>query len=222
MPEDADALSEARVEAAAAVRELVHALAGHDADEATLESVVRAVRELVPALTAAPRRARVIPSFDAIGTSLPGDGESRRYAMADRAVVGPANPTSIDVLSTHRDGDVGVAEVVFGPAFEGALGRVHGGMVAAVFDDLAGFVLAFVGRPGFSGRLEVSFRAPVPTEVPIEFRVWLREQQGRKLFVAGEATLGGQVLATAEVVMITVEQDHFETHAQELLGRERG
>jgi acyl-coenzyme A thioesterase PaaI-like protein len=221
VPDDSEALSEARVEAAGAVRELVHALSGHDADEATLQSVATAIRELVPALTAAPRRARVIPSFDAVSGALPEDGTSRRYAMADRAVVGPANPTSIDVLSTRRDGDEGVAEVVFGPAFEGALGRVHGGMVAAVFDDLAGFVLAFVGRPGFSGRLEVSFRAPVPTEVPIEFRVRLREQEGRKLFVEGEATLDGQVLATTEVVMITVEQDHFETHAQELLGRER-
>ena len=94
-------------------------------------------------------------------------------------------------------------------------------MVAAVFDDLAGFVLAFVGRPGFSGRLEVSFRAPVPTEVPIEFRVRLREQQGRKLLVEGEARLGDQILATTEVVMITVGQEHFETHAHELLGRDR-
>jgi hypothetical protein len=32
--------------------------------------------------------------------------------------------------------------------------------------------------------------------------------------------LDGQVLATTEVVMITVEQGHFETHAQELLGRD--
>jgi acyl-coenzyme A thioesterase PaaI-like protein len=218
--EAAEALSEARVQAAAAVRELVHALAGRDADEATLDEVARTVRALVPRLERAPRRARVIPTFDEISARPEVDGGSRRYAMADRAVVGPANPTSIDVLSTRRDGDDSVTEVMFGPAFEGALGRVHGGMVAAVFDDLTGFVLAFVGRPGFSGRLDVTFRAPVPTEVPIEFRVRLRDQQGRKLFVEGEATLDGQVLATAEVVMITVGQEHFETHAQELLARD--
>jgi len=212
-------LSEARVEAARAVRELVHALSAHDADDATLAEVARTVERLVPSLVQAPRRERAIPTFERIAQPGARSPEGRRYAMADRAVVGPANPTSIEVLTTRREGDEGVAEVVFGPAFEGALGRVHGGMVAAAFDDLAGHALSFVGRPGFSVRLEVTYRAPVPVEVPVEFRVRMREQQGRKVFVEGEATLDGQVLATAEVVFITVGQEHFETHAHELLGR---
>jgi acyl-coenzyme A thioesterase PaaI-like protein len=214
-------ISEARVDAAAAIRALVHALAAHDADDDTLRGLASDVRRLLPALEAAPRRTRAIPTFDEISSFTPADGEARRYAMADRAVVGPANGASVD-LEMRRVGDEGVADVVFGPAFEGALGRVHGGMVAAVFDDLAGFVLALVGSPGFSARLEVAFRAPVPTEVPIEFRVRLREQHGRKLLVEGEARLGGEVLATAETMMITVGQEHFETHAQELLARGGG
>ena len=212
-------ITEARVEAAAAVRALVHAFAAHDADDATLAQLAREVRALVPAVEAAPRRMRTFPSFDEILANAPQPGEARRYAMADRAVVGPANPTSVDVDARREDEHEGVAEVVFGPAFEGALGRVHGGMVAAVFDDLAGFVLGFVGQPGFSARLDVVFRAPVPTEVPVEFRVRLREQQGRKLIVEGEARIGDQVLATAETTMITVGQKHFETHAQEILAR---
>lgn len=216
------AMTEARVAAAGAVRDLVHALSGHDVDDATLVDVTTAIEALVPRLTRAPRRTRAIPSFADISAGMPDPGDRRTYAMADRAVVGPANPTSVDVLDSRREGDEGIAVVVFGPAFEGALGRVHGGMVAAVFDDLAGFVLAFVGRPGFSGRLEVSFRAPVPTEVPIEFRVRLREQHGRKLTVEGEARLDESILATAEIVMITVGQEHFATHAQDLPSGDRG
>jgi acyl-coenzyme A thioesterase PaaI-like protein len=220
--EDSHAVvSDARVRAAGAVRELVHAISKHDADDATFDDISRTVRGLLPALARAPRRTRSIPSFASITAGMPEPGDRRTYAMADRAVVGPANPTSVDVLDTRRDGDDGVCDVVFGPAFEGALGRVHGGMVAAVFDDLCGFVLAFVGRPGFSGRLEVSFHAPVPTEVPVEFRVRLREQRGRKLIVEGEARLDGEVVATTEALMITVDQAHFETHVQELLGRAR-
>jgi acyl-coenzyme A thioesterase PaaI-like protein len=211
-------ITEARVEAAAAVRALVQAFAAHDADDRVLGELADDVRALLPALEAAPRRTRAIPSFDEIVAGVPEAGE-RRYAMADRAVVGPANPTSVDVEMRREDELEGVAEVVFGPAFEGALGRVHGGMVAAVFDDLSGFVLGFVGRPGFSVRLEVTFRAPVPVEVPVEFRVRLREQRGRKLLVEGEARLGDQVLVTAKTMMITVGQEHFETHAQDLLAR---
>jgi len=211
-------ITESRLEAAAAIRALVHALTAHDADDATLRALAGDVRALLAPLAAAPRRTRAIPSFDAIRSGAPEPGESRRYAMADRAVVGPANPTSVDVEMRRVEEHEGVAEVVFGPAFEGALGRVHGGMVAAVFDDLAGFVLGLVGRPGFSIRLEVSFRSPVPTEVTVEFRVRLRERRGRKLLVEGEARLGDQVLATAEVMMLTVDQAHFERHARELLG----
>jgi acyl-coenzyme A thioesterase PaaI-like protein len=215
-------ITEARVEAAAALRALVHSFTAHDVDDETLRRLAREVQALLPALDAAPRRTRSIPSFDEAMAVAAQPDAARRYAMADRAIVGPANPTSVDVEMTREDEHEGVAQVVFGPAFEGALGRVHGGMVAAVFDDLAGFVLGFVGRPGFSVRLEVTVRAPVPTEVPVEFRVRLREQQGRKLLVEGEARLGGQVLATAETMMVTVGQEHFETHAQDLLARDGG
>jgi len=40
-------------------------------------------------------------------------------------------------------------------------------MVAAVFDDVTGFVLADVREPGFTGRLVVNYRAPVPIETEI-------------------------------------------------------
>ena len=213
-------ITDARVEAAAAVRSLVHAFTAHDVDDETLRHLAREVRGLLPALETGPRRTRAIPSFDEMNAARAEPEGTRRYEMADRAVVGPANPTSVDVEVTRGDDDEGVAQVVFGPAFEGALGRVHGGMVAAVFDDLAGYVLGFVGRPGFSVRLDVAFRAPVPTEVPVEFRVRLREQQGRKLLIEGEARLGDQILATAETMMIVVDQEHFETHAQDLLARD--
>jgi acyl-coenzyme A thioesterase PaaI-like protein len=215
-------ITEARVEAAGAIRALVQAFSAHAVDDDTLRSLTEAVRAQLPSLEAAPRRTRAIPSFAEMQEMIPAPGEPRTYAMADRAVVGPANPTSVEVETRRLDEHEGVAEVTFGPAFEGALGRVHGGMVAAVFDDLAGFVLGFVGRPGFSARLEVAFRAPVPTEVPIEFRVRLREQHGRKLLVEGEARLDGQVLATAETMMITVDQGHFETHARQLLTGDGG
>jgi acyl-coenzyme A thioesterase PaaI-like protein len=216
-------LSDARFRAAAALRRLGHALAAHDADAVTLDDVAARLDALVPDLRAAPRREREVPSFDEIASGPfvrqgGTDGEARSTKMADRAVAGEANPMSVD-MTVRREGDEGVADVVFGPAFEGALGRVHGGMVAAVFDDIAGFALAFVGKPGFSGRLEVAFRAPVPTEVPVEFRVRMEEQRGRRIIVTGEARLDGTVLATTRVLMITVDQEHFETHARELLGR---
>ena len=212
-------ISDARLDAAAALRELAHAFVAHDADEDTLARIEHAVREVLPSVTGGARRERVPPEFGEIAAGVPVGDAARRHAMADRAVAGPANPTAVEITSA-RDGDDVVAEVRFGKAFEGAPGRVHGGMVGAVFDDVTGFILAYVGKPGFTGRLTVTYRAPVPIETTIEFRARLREETGRKLTVDGEARLGDKVLATVDAMFILVDPEHFATDAAELLARD--
>jgi acyl-coenzyme A thioesterase PaaI-like protein len=210
--------SDARLRAAEALRGLGHAVVAHDADDAVLDEVATAARAATTEVERAPRRARIIPRLDQLPEGP--DVEARRAAMADRGVAGPANPTGVDMVS-RREGDEAIAEVRFGPAFEGALGRVHGGMVAAVFDDVIGFVLAFVGEPGFTGRLSVTYRAPVPIERTIVFRARLRERDGRKLLIDADARLDGTLLATAEAMFVMVDHDHFATPASELLDRRR-
>lgn len=210
MPE----ISDARFAAAAALRELANAFNAQDADDATLGRISESARGFSAELSREPRRERVIPSFlELISEKAEGP---RPQGMADRAVVGAANPLAVEIETT-LDGDVAVARVVFGAAFEGAPGRVHGGMVAAVFDDIAGYALAFVGEPGFTGTLTVVYRAPVPIECLVEFRMWVRDREDRKVFVEAEARLEAQVLATASLTMILVDQEHFSTRAAELL-----
>jgi acyl-coenzyme A thioesterase PaaI-like protein len=207
--------SEARLSAAEALRDLAHAVVAHDADDAALDRLTATARGAIREFQQAPRRARVIPRLDRLPEGEEGI-EARRAVMADRGVGGAANPTGVEMIS-RREGDEAIAEVRFGPAFEGALGRVHGGMVAAVFDDVTGFVLAFVGEPGFTGRITVTYRAPVPVETTVEFRARQRERDGRKLYVDAEARLDGTLLATAEAMFIMVDHDHFATPAADLL-----
>ena len=209
-------VSDARFAAAAALRELAHAFNAHEATDETLERVASAARDLTVELERGARRERVIPSFDEIIDRRPVSDGPRPQGMADRAVVGGANPTAVEIETTIEAG-VAVAQVVFGAAFEAAPGRVHGGMVAAVLDDIAGFALGFEGEPGFTGTLKVVYRAPVPIERTIEFRTWVRGREGRKLFVEAEARLGGRLLASAELTMILVDREHFRTRAVDLL-----
>jgi acyl-coenzyme A thioesterase PaaI-like protein len=136
--------------------------------------------------------------------------------MGDRGVAGPANPTAVEI-ETRVEGDEAVADVVFGAAFEGAPGRVHGGMVAAVFDDILGMAMSNANSPGFTGRLTVHYRAPVPVGERIEFRARGEDVDGRKLKVLAEARLGDRVLAEGEALFILVDREHFATTAQELL-----
>jgi len=204
-----------RLDAVTGVRALAHALSAHDGGDELLGRIAELTGSVVEELREAPRRERIIPRFGELVVVTP--DARRRHPMDDRGVAGPANPTAVE-FNMRREGEDAVADVEFGPAFEGAPGRVHGGMVAAVFDDLTGFVLALVGEPGFTGRLAVEYRAPVPTETVVEFRARLRERDGRKLFVDADARLDDKVLATAEATMVLVAPDHWSTHAHELLG----
>jgi hypothetical protein len=43
--------------------------------------------------------------------------------------------------------------VTFGSAYEGPPGCVHGGYVAAAFDEMLGFVQSLGGNPGMTARL---------------------------------------------------------------------
>jgi acyl-CoA thioesterase FadM len=70
---------------------------------------------------------------------------------------------------------------------------------------------------GFTGRLTVHYRAPVPVGPAITFRLETGPQDGRKLQVRGEARLGERVLCEAEALMILVDVERFKVHASDLL-----
>ena len=102
-----------------------------------------------------------------------------------------------------------VARVVLRKAFEGAPGRAHGGIVAAVFDDVTGFVIGQLREPAFTGELTVRYVAPVPVEVPLEMRARLDGRERRKLFISAEARDGDKVVATCHAIYITVDPTKF-------------
>lgn len=51
--------------------------------------------------------------------------------------------------------------------------------------------------------------APTPIGVPLEFRAWLRERDGRKLWIEGEAFHDGTRLVTAEGLFIQIPEDRL-------------
>lgn len=209
-----------RVDTAAEARRLVHALVAADADDDTLRKVRDLLEEANATLAPVPRRPRALPDLGAMKRMQDSPEEPALHAMADRAVVGPANPTSVDVRT--RFGPDGVeADAWFGAAFEGAPGRVHGGVLAAVLDDLLGMGMALQRSPGFTGRLTVHYRAPVPIETLLALRAWTGTREGRKLHVHADVRLDDRVLATADALFVLVDREHFATRAHDLLARDR-
>ena len=198
----------ARVRAADALRRLGHAIVGHDVDLATFDEITAEAERWLGAIEPAPRRQRPVGDMKRkLFSDAPADGIDMEH-FPDCVVSGSANPMGA-AIRVHREGEEAVAHVHLGPAFEGAPGRAHGGVVAALFDDVMGYVLAILETPAFTGELKVRYSAPTPVGVDLVFRARLRERSGRRLIIDAEAVHDGKTICTSEGLFITIPMERF-------------
>jgi len=93
-------------------------------------------------------------------------------------------------------------EVTLGAAYNGPPGAVHGGIIAAVFDELLGTTAVVNDVAGFTGTLTVVYRSPTPLDTEITMRGWIDRVEGRKTFARGEIHHGETLCAEAEGIFI--------------------
>ncbi len=197
-----------RIACATALRQLGHVIVGHEADDHVLDRITAFISGISGELDSAPSRSRPVGDLKhRLYDEAPTDGATMEH-YPDCIVSGFANPMGI-AITCRREGEDAVASVSFGAAFEGAPGRAHGGVVAAVFDDVMGFVLSMVQTPAYTGRLSVSYLAPTPLDTALEFRARLGRREGRKLWIEGEATCRGQRFAESEGLFISIPLDRL-------------
>ena len=124
-------------------------------------------------------------------------------------VVGELNPLAAPIrVSVESKEVIGVA--VYGPAYEGPPGCVHGGTIAAGFDEILGFTQSFSGQPGMTGRLEVFYRSPTPLGAEVRYRGWLDRIEGRKIHVSATLHHGDRLCAEATGVFISMRPEVFQ------------
>lgn len=192
-------LSPARVAAADAVRQLIHALVAREGDDAQLAELAAEAEALRRRLEGTPLRHRPgaaphLPGIRADGAEL--------TCVPDCMVAGPANPLSMPTRIV-REGDEAVLRVTLEPGHEGLAGRAHGGIVASLFDEVMGQVLFMEGVNGFTAWLRVDYRTPVAVGVPIEIRARLRSREGRKWMVDAQLYHDGVPGPTAESLYVS-------------------
>ena len=194
----------AKRELADAVRELMHNLAATDAPEEELLSIAEQVRESA-------RRFAVQPVMD----NPPGVAEMSLAAgmevFRDRSpVVGMANPLAPPAeLVVDHDTKTVTGDFYFGAAYEGAPGCVHGGFVAALFDEALGMATIFSGQPGMTGWIKVSYRSPTPLETPLRISARMDDFTGRKIMTSAELMAGDTLVAEATGLLITIPNKKF-------------
>ena len=193
-----------RARAAASLRRLGHAMMAHDAGDELLERVAEAADRVSAELEAAPPRTRDLLDLKRRMFEIDVPDGARVVHFDECFVSGPFNPLGI-AIEVRREGDEAVAHVELGPAFEGAPGRSHGGIVAAVFDDVLGYLLTLQQEPGFTGELSIRYLAATPIREALEFRGRIVEREGRKLRTEGEATAAGEVVARATATFVIID-----------------
>lgn len=204
-----DRLGEVRAQAGRAIRDLGHALVGHHASIASLEHLTQALDDLTRQLSDGSARSRSEVRRDGQFGDPPPEG-SVMTTYDERPISGRASPWGLD-LEVVRDGDEAVASLTLRAAHEGAPGRSHGGIVAALFDDVFGFVLQIRSETAFTGELWMRYEAGVPIGEPLSCRVRLDRREGRKLFMTGELTVvaTAQLLARSTATFITIDPSRF-------------
>ena len=130
--------------------------------------------------------------------------QSEHGHFDDSPVVGLANPLAPPV-HVEIEGETVVGWATFGEQYEGPPGKVHGGFVAAAFDDVLGMAQSLGGRPGMTGRLTIRYRAPHPLHTRIRYEAKLESVDGRKTLVTGASYDGDTLLAEAEGLFIAVD-----------------
>src|SRR5437899_8819373 len=94
------------------------------------------------------------------------------HAFFDHSpLIGLANPLAPPIRLAVV-GDKVEGHVVFGDAYEGPPGHVHGGFVAAAFDEVLGMAQSLTGNPGMTGTLTIRYRRPTPLLTELVFEAY--------------------------------------------------
>jgi acyl-coenzyme A thioesterase PaaI-like protein len=136
------------------------------------------------------------------------------HAMFEHSpFIGRSNPLAPPIRLLEIDGAVH-GQVIFGSAYEGPPGCVHGGYVAGAFDELLGATQSLSGNPGMTGRLSVSYRAPTPLHAELHLVGEITKVEGRKIFTEGrlfatDADGSQRLCAEAEGLFIAIDFGRF-------------
>ena len=204
-----DDVAEARAGAGRALRDIGHALVGHHSSIDLLDEITTTLDDLAHRLGEGSSRTRGEGRTDGDVGEPPPDG-SGMTSYDERPISGRSSPWGLDI-EVRRDGEEVVAAFTLRAAHEGAPGRSHGGIVAALFDDVYGFVLQMRAEVAFTGELWLRYEVGVPIGEPLSCRVRLDRQDGRKLYMTGELSVvaTGQVLTRSTATFIAIDPSQF-------------
>ncbi|MFZ6031184.1 MAG: PaaI family thioesterase [Chloroflexota bacterium] len=126
-----------------------------------------------------------------------------QYNSASCFACGLENLSGLRLRFYDNGKDRVYADFTVTPQHGGYPGMAHGGIVAAILDEVAGRTM-MIGNPnGFfiTARMDVRFRQPVPVGTPLAAVGWPLKRRASRLLAHAEILLDGRtVLAEADIL----------------------
>ena len=201
---------------AAEMRAIIEGLTSTSTDAAALDGIASELADIATLIAEHPK-GRVYEGFAELanaGRLTPDNPEvqalaAEMYATFDHSpFIGLANPLS-PPMSLHMHSDEVTGTVTFGSAYEGPPGNVHGGYVAAVFDELLGSTQGLSGAQGMTAYLHTDYRSPTPLHTELTMRAWVHDRVDRKIRVRGTIHAGERLTAECEGLFISMQPGVF-------------
>lgn len=187
---------------ASAVRHVMHRLVQIDAPDEVIAEAAATVEAVGARLGEHEQRSMYEGFAESANAGSP-------FGFFDHSpVLGRANAVAPPVELWLED-EVLVGRVTFGAAYEGPPGCVHGGFIAAAFDEVLGSAQSLSGKPGMTGRLTVHYRSPTPLHQELRFTARLESVRGRKILTKGELWADEVLCAEGEGLFISIDFEQF-------------
>jgi acyl-coenzyme A thioesterase PaaI-like protein len=188
---------------ATAMRRVIDLLVTSDAPEDELAAAADGLNKYADQLEGHPRGSKYEGFAESSNAGTPN-------AFFDQSpIIGLANPIA-PPIELRAEEDVVHGRANFGAAYEGPPGCVHGGWVAAAFDELLGMAQSLTGNPGMTGTLNVVYRKPTPLKTELRFEARVDRVEGRKIFASGDLFAGETKTAEATGIFLSFKGDTFQ------------
>jgi acyl-coenzyme A thioesterase PaaI-like protein len=190
---------------AAAMRGVINRLVQSNAPEDQLRRAAIELERYADRLAGHPRLRRG-------DRDTPAPAEPDVGTFVDQSpITGLANPLAPPISLTPEADWCVVGRVSYDVAFEGPPGSVHGGYIAAAFDEVLGFVQGMSGDPGMTGTLTIRYRKPTPLYQPLRLIGEIVKVENRKIFTEGHLLADDDTLyAEGESLFITPHPEHYD------------
>lgn len=201
---------EARRRVAAAIRELTETLVSSTPTVPDLHAIAAALENIAAGFAEQPRL------YGRLAFAVEGShGRIGQIGHETNPVAGVSNPLAAPLHTWIVDG-VAHGRATLGWAYEGPPTSVHGGFVAALFDQFMGEAQAIGGQPGMTGTLEIRYHRRTPLNAELRLRAWVERVEGRKTLVRAEMHADDALTASCSGVFIQPAGGLAEFHKQML------